>query len=381
MKKSKKNIKEDNIKEEKQKKKFNKKIVIPVVVIAVACISVPSYMVYKDKEAKRIAYQNKVIIRDKTIESGSKVPVLDDFVKKYGNLDKKSTVSFVNSNKDVESKDLTTKTIYYDKDKKEVNDSDALDNGKLKDGYTSKTIVTGTGTYKVTIKNNKKTYTATLNVKDTKAPTFKTKDVTITEGDSVSIDNFIESCTDNSSTNCIYKYVDDKGNEIDDIDKTVGEHTIKLIAKDESGNKTESQDAKLVVNAKPVEESAPASSNTSSRTSTTRSSGTRRSVGSSGTSSNGSWKPWEAYGLTEYQWNNETPNKKYTQQHVITDANVSATLRGTYSSYEECLAVFDKLGISSIASDSSHTYGGGCYRIYTYSGRYLYTNLYFGVHL
>lgn len=381
MKKSKKNIKEDNIKEEKQKKKFNKKIVIPVVAIAVACISVPSYMVYKDKEAKRIAYQNKVIIRDKTIESGSKVPVLDDFVKKYGNLDKKSTVSFVNSNKDVESKDLTTKTIYYDKDKKEVNDSDAQENGKLKDGYTSKTIVTGTGTYKVTIKNNKKTYTATLNVKDTKAPTFKTKDVTITEGDSVSIDNFIESCTDNSSTNCIYKYVDDKGNEIDDIDKAVGEHTIKLIAKDESGNKTESQEAKLVVNAKPVEQPAPASTNTSSRTSTTRSSSTRRSTGSSGTSSNGGWKPWEAYGLTEYQWNNETPNKKYIQQHVITDANVSATLRGTYSSYEECWNAFQQLRNSTEGKISGHTYGGGCYRMYAYSGRYLYTNLYYGEHL
>lgn len=365
--------------------KFNKKIVIPVVAIAVACISVPSYMVYKDKEAKRIAYQNKVIIRDKTIESGSKVPVLDDFVKKYGNLDKKSTVSFVNSNKDVESKDLTTKTIYYDMDKKEVNDSDALDNGKLKDGYTSKTIVTGTGTYKVTIKNNKKTYTATLNVKDTKAPTFKTKDVTITEGDSVSIDNFIESCTDNSSTNCIYKYVDDKGNEIDDIDKTVGEHTIKLIAKDESGNKTESQEAKLVVNAKPVEQPAPASSNTSSRTSTTRSSGTRRSVGSSGTSSNGSWKPWEAYGLTEYQWNNEPSSySKIHQTEIWTDTGCISTLRGTYFKEEEALNVFYKLSLEEMqkyCTENGNPKGYGCGGVATVStpsGKVLYYNVYVG---
>ena len=108
------------------------------------------------------------------------------------------------------------------------------------------------GEYTVTIRAEKGSEDVTVNVIDSTAPVLKLKDVTIDVGDTYEIEQFVESCTDNSNETCIYEYykesIDQQGNPIDYSNFTEeNTYLIKIIAKDESGNSTPVQDARLII--------------------------------------------------------------------------------------------------------------------------------------
>ncbi len=141
------------------------------------------------------------------------------------------------------------------------------------------------GTFNVILKNGDKEYQTKITVQDTLSPILELREVTITEGDEITIDSFIASCTDNSQKKCSYAFVDEENNEIESIDSSVGEHTIYVIAKDELGNISNIESTKLIVNKKLQEKSA----NSSNTTTNSKSSNNNNN----NTSSSQSSKRWK----------------------------------------------------------------------------------------
>ena len=105
---------------------------------------------------------------------------------------------------------------------------------------------TEVGEYEINVKVNEYEKNIKVVVKDTTPPTLKLKDVTIQEGKTYKISDFIESCSDDSKETCIYEYVDNNQSNI----KAVGTYDIKIVAFDKYENKSKEETAKLTINAK-----------------------------------------------------------------------------------------------------------------------------------
>jgi len=114
-----------------------------------------------------------------------------------------------------------------------------------------KQLATNIGEYKIIINSKKldKEKTVTLKVEDTIAPTLKIKDLIITENTAYKIEDFIESCNDNSKLACSYEYANEKDVDYSNYTKA-GEYPIKLLAKDSSNNQTEIIETKLTIKKK-----------------------------------------------------------------------------------------------------------------------------------
>lgn len=101
------------------------------------------------------------------------------------------------------------------------------------------------GEYKVTITIEDKTFESKIVIEDKVAPTLETKNVTITEGTTYKIEDFIEKCEDNSKKACTYEYKDIKYASI----TAPGTYDVIIIGKDVNGNVVE-KGAKLKINKK-----------------------------------------------------------------------------------------------------------------------------------
>ena len=105
------------------------------------------------------------------------------------------------------------------------------------------------GEYEVVIIVNEKEYPVTLKVVDTTKPTLILKEVTIEKNKSYKMEDFVESCTDNSNEKCLLSYygIDEDGNTIDYSKYTKeGEYQIKIAATDASENQIV-KETKLII--------------------------------------------------------------------------------------------------------------------------------------
>ena len=168
-----------------------------------------------------------------------------------------SIKKYIKNIKNIKESDLE---IVYPEDLLIEEDNSACENVEDQENC-KKLIATSIGEYKITIKSNKLDKTdnkVTLKVTDTTAPNLTLKEFKITEGNSYKIEDFVQECTDNSKQACLYEYpTDDKdGETVIDYSKytAAGEYKIKVIAKDSSNNKTDKIETKLIINAKPKEE-------------------------------------------------------------------------------------------------------------------------------
>lgn len=98
------------------------------------------------------------------------------------------------------------------------------------------------GTYSVYL-NDKKI--STLNVVDTTAPILKLKNITIDENKKYKVNDFVESCEDNSEEECSYSFLEEKMGQY----TKAGTYDITIIAKDKSNNETK-ETAKLTIKKK-----------------------------------------------------------------------------------------------------------------------------------
>lgn len=116
----------------------------------------------------------------------------------------------------------------------------------------SKVSFSKLGTYDVIIKIFNKEYSSKIEVIDTENPILVTKEVHIDEGEIYEAKDFVKECKDNSKENCIIEFydsaVDNNGNNLNYSTFTdSGTYTVEIVAKDESGNKTNPQKATLVI--------------------------------------------------------------------------------------------------------------------------------------
>lgn len=126
------------------------------------------------------------------------------------------------------------------KDIKDFVTSDDISNYKLDvSGYKDEV---GVYKYKVSkikksvldkILKRKNVYTNKIEVVDSKAPELKVRDVSITLGDNIDINSFVEECNDLSE--CIFKFLDE--NSFNESVKKAGEYDFDIEASDKYGNK------------------------------------------------------------------------------------------------------------------------------------------------
>lgn len=211
-------------------KKSSGKGLIAVLTIAIlalvggACILL--FVLPKDNDNKTENNTNAVVVKQElNIELGSEMPNIQEFLES-GSLSENAEIIF--------------------EDKENLN--------KI-------------GTYEVSIKDGENIYKSILNVKDTTAPELTVKNIEFTEGEkkSVSISDFVESCTDNSGEECQFSFVDEnreKTGTTPEVGK--GERVVRIMAFDNSGNEV-IKEAELVVKEK-VNTNTNTNTNTSSNT-------------------------------------------------------------------------------------------------------------------
>ena len=107
------------------------------------------------------------------------------------------------------------------------------------------------GDYEITIIIDKKEYKSIVKVVDLIKPELKLKEIVIKENEKYNVESFIESCKDNSKSDCkISFYKDSLDQNSKPIDysnyKKKGEYDIKIIATDVNGNET-IQTTKLII--------------------------------------------------------------------------------------------------------------------------------------
>ncbi len=118
---------------------------------------------------------------------------------------------------------------------------DGTSEGNIEDYKCIKYVPSKIGTYDININYDKKDYTVKLNVQDLTAPSLVLKNIEITAGDSYSVDDFVESCSDNYDEQCIVNFY---YNSYEDSDATLdygsytteGSYDVKIAAGDKSGN-------------------------------------------------------------------------------------------------------------------------------------------------
>lgn len=212
---------------------------VPIIIGAVLLIIVITTFLTTRyfKSTKKPDNEIKLVLKDYLeIELHKELPQASDYVKEMKNI----------GYSDLE--------VIYPENLKTISDKKNCQNED--DSACIKNLVDSLGNFEVIIKSTKleKEYKLELKVVDKTKPVLILKDYKITEGKTYKIENFVESCTDNSGDACILEYVDtDKTENNENIDyskiKEVGTHNIKIVAKDASGNKT-TQETKLTINKK-----------------------------------------------------------------------------------------------------------------------------------
>lgn len=202
-----------------EKKKY---IIIGVLVLVIGCLI--GLYIFNKKDNTNNDNQVKVVVKkDVNVEVMSEVLSAKDFF----DGDMKENV----------------KILYYLGD----------ENVDFNDNYNA------VGKYRVVIDVEGTKYETTLNVVDTTKPDLKLKSVSIVVGDKYEINDFVDSCTDNSGDECILSYKEDK------VYDKIGTYNIVIIAKDSSGNEIEEQTNLEIVNKKVSNNNNNKSKNTNSK--------------------------------------------------------------------------------------------------------------------
>lgn len=102
------------------------------------------------------------------------------------------------------------------------------------------------GSFNVKITVEKKEYSTKLNVIDSEAPELVAKDFEIYEDEYYSVDDFVESCSDNSQKKCNISFLNTSLVDYSTY-KEPGTYQIKLIATDNSDNKSEAAIVNLTI--------------------------------------------------------------------------------------------------------------------------------------
>ncbi len=197
-----------------KKIKLNRKKVIiwTLSIIAVVCIGVVITLTIcnKNRQSKKLWSFETV---NKTIEIYTEVPQATDYIKS-----------------------LNTPSLTISKDSLQIEylDSNNQITKLPTEKIDGKKVANKLGNYQVHLYNKEGTIDqkVILSIVDTTAPILTLKDVTLTKGQDITAESFVENCTDNSKTECHLAFAQET------IPNAVGEHEIVIKASDDSGNET-----------------------------------------------------------------------------------------------------------------------------------------------
>lgn len=157
--------------------------------------------------------ENDVVIKpipkaEVKLEIGSKLPEVKDYFDVLANIDLNSQIKYFYNNKEVSLDEIST----------------------LKNNQR---VLKKVLTYQVSITSGESTFSSRLKVVDTTIPNVELKNLTITEGDSYNIKNFVKSYSDNSgSTSYTISYKDKSQSNL----KKAGTYTISIVICDQNNN-------------------------------------------------------------------------------------------------------------------------------------------------
>lgn len=156
-------------------------------------------------------------------------------VTKYQNAGKKGNVE-INSEVSVGLNSDVTNDMFFRK-------IEGIELDDIKIEYPKDYDNSKVGEYIVNINIDGKKYKSTLKIVDTERPLLNLKEIKINENQKYSAKDFVESCTDNSKEECIISFYE---SSLNSDGKTInyasytneGIYSIKISAKDKSGNET-----------------------------------------------------------------------------------------------------------------------------------------------
>jgi len=208
-------------------------IIVSILVVAI----IATFLITRYYKADKPAEAKVTFKKSIKIEVYSELPSIEDYIKKMENI----------KTEDLEI--VYPETLATEEDLSNCENAENTESCK-------KVLASTVGEYEIVFKSEKlkKDKTVTLKVVDTIAPLLEVKELTITEGNTYAVTDFVSACTDNSKLDCSYKFADAKDEDENVIDYSKytnpGEYEIKVIAKDESGNISEEKATKLIINKK-----------------------------------------------------------------------------------------------------------------------------------
>lgn len=179
-----------------------------------------------------------------TLEAGSTLPEVVDYFDKLENID----INDIKITYPEEFELSYDKSACTEEEIEEINNAQEDDITKFECAVP---VLATPATYGITISLQENEYTVNLVVVDTEPPQILTKDVEIYMGEDYKIEDFVNICVDQSNE-CILSYYDgdvDSDGKAIDYSKIVdpGEHTIKIVAEDAYGNKSDPVEVKLTI--------------------------------------------------------------------------------------------------------------------------------------
>lgn len=238
-------------------KKTKKKLIIGGIILAVVIIAIIILLIALNNKDSNKKQNNKInsdiLLRDKvTTEVNAALPDKTSYFEKLANIDlDKITLTYPETmGVSVNAESCPTDQL------EEINSIlDGTKEGNLEDFKCIKYVPTNIGTFEVNINLNNKDYKVDLEVKDLTGPTLILKPLEITAGDTYTVNDFVESCTDNYDDSCYIDYYynsyEENENGLDySTITTEGSYTIKIKAVDSNENSSLPLETTLTVKPK-----------------------------------------------------------------------------------------------------------------------------------
>ncbi|MDE6284805.1 MAG: hypothetical protein K2M17_03590, partial [Bacilli bacterium] len=210
----------------------HKFLFIFILFLIVGGLSIGGFIYYQKKNEKKTGVSTMVETKLKdniVLTVGSELPKLNAFVDVWGGLNAHAMVVY--------DEKLKVEKVYLDENNQEVAKADSV---------TEKDILISAGVYKITIHDiDGKSYQSKLIVEDKSAPELNLKELSIDEGMSYTLNDFVLSCVDDSKVDCNLSF---ETEEMENFEKA-GNYVITIVAKDGSLNEVR-QHTQLIINKK-----------------------------------------------------------------------------------------------------------------------------------
>lgn len=230
---------DENFNKEKAKKNMPKMLIVGALVLFLIIIIIVIALATRNNSHSGSKKPSKVTpvfeFKDElVVESGSKIPEVEDYFSKLENIDLKE-IEIIYPDEFEISYDTTTCS---EEDIEKLNNNEV----SFKDLNCAIPYLKHPAVYGVTVKLQEKEQTVMLVVQDTTAPTLMTKNLEIFESEDYKVEDFVSACYDVAG-GCKVNFENEEYSKY----KDPGDYKVNLVAEDEFGNKTNPYSVNLTI--------------------------------------------------------------------------------------------------------------------------------------